>query len=192
MDTQKDSIVKNKISLNIKPVFKLIEINGKEIKIPKMGLQQHAILSTSESLEDGVKKLIKSIHPNLSVAERDLVCLHLLAFNKRIKNEIEIDGKTYSVDDVIICQQLKFNIGDTEYKFKSPTMEIKNPTIDMLLKDCCVSVKTNGIKQDIPDFMKMPAYVYKWVEKICNSISLKTHKKEIKGLYDLVELFDGS
>lgn len=180
----------NKINLNIKPIFKLVNVNGKDIKVPKMGLNHHSILSTSKSLEDGVKKLLKSIHPNLSVAERDLICLHLLEFNGKIKSEVEIDEKIYNINDVVICQQLKFVVGETEYKFRSPTMDIEYPTIDLLLKDCCVSVKTNGIKQEIPDFMKMPAYVYKWVEKICNSISLKTHKNEIKGLYQLMELFD--
>ena len=183
----------NKINLDIRPVFRMLSINGKDIKIPRLGLKHHAILKDPNDHEDAMKKLMASIHPNLSAAERDLVSLHLLAYNERLKHSVVIDGNTYTVDDVIINQKLRFNIGETEFKFKTPKLENLNATIPELLRSSCVSVKDgNGNPQEIPDFLQMPAYTYKWADDICSTIELRTSIGSVKGLYKLMELFDGA
>ena len=180
----------DKINLNIKQIYKTIFVNDKEIRIPKLGLKHHAIIADGDSFEESSKKLLNTIHPNLSVAEKEIVSLHLLHYNGKINETTVIDGITYSINDVKICQKLRFTIGTTEFRFKSPKVE--EPTVDLMLKSGCVSVKNNGKDLDIPDFGELPAFVYKWAEQITKSISLKTEKTEIKGLYKLLEIFDGN
>lgn len=180
------------INLNIKVKHKTVVINGKTINIPKMGLKHHVFITESKSLEEGMQKILKSVNPNLSVAERDLVTLHILEYNGKIKNKILIDGIEYSIDDVEICQQLKFEYGGVEYKFKSPNFnKVKSSVVSDVLTECCVSAKRDGVEIDIPDFNDLPAFVYKWMDKICDTIQLKTHKGTIKTLYNLTEVFDG-
>lgn len=179
-----------KISLDIKKTYRNVEVNGKTIQIPKMNLKHQSIISTASNLESGFKDILKSIHPNLSAAERDLVTLHVLAYNGKIKEKVMIDDIEYSIFDVKITQQLKFNIDDYEFKFKTPKA-LSEATIDQILNENCVSVKKDGIAQPIPDFLDLPAFVHEWVELICDSISLNTHNKHIKGLYNIVGVFDG-
>ena len=45
------------INLDIRPVFKLLQVNGKEIKVPKLGLKHHAILKDPSDHELAMKKL---------------------------------------------------------------------------------------------------------------------------------------
>lgn len=182
------------INLDIRPIFKLLQVNDKEIKVPKLGLKHHAILKDPSDHELAMKKLLASVHPNLSMAERDLVSLHLLAFNERLKHSVVLDDIEYTVDDVTICQNLRFKIVTTEFKFKSPKLENMNATIPELLRSCCVSVKNDsGESLDIPDFLDLPAFTYKWADEICSTIELKTSTgTTTKGLYKLMELFDGS
>lgn len=181
----------NKISLDIKKVFRTIEVNGKRIKIPKLGLKHHAIITQSNDMTEAMKQILQSICKNMSVSEKDFVMLHLLAYNGKIKEKTTIDGHEYSIFDVKLSQQLKFWIGDTEYRFRTPTELETKPTIDQVLTSNCVSVKKDGVSQPIPDFLEMPAFVHDWVYKICDSISLSTEHGDIKGLYNLIGTFDG-
>lgn len=180
----------NKINLNIQPIFKTIKIKDKEIKIPRLGLRHHQILKDPGDNEEALKRLMQTIHPNLSVAERDLVSMHLLAFNDRLKSSVVIEGVTYTIDQIEICQKLTFTIGNTEFKFKSPKLDDLNATVPNMLASCCVHVKTDGVKQDIPDFNKLPAFTYKWADDICSTIELNANGKVTKSLFSLMELFD--
>lgn len=182
-----------KINLNIKQTFKVVTINKKDIRIPKLGLKHHLIISNSKTLEDGMKQIIKSIHSNLSLSERDLVTLHLLAYNGKMKNSAVVDGKTYTLDDITICQQLEFKTNNgIVYKFKTPNFNNESsPAISDILNNNCIKVTSpEGEQLPIPDFLEMPAYVYKWVEKITDTISLKTEFGEIKGIQNLMEVFN--
>ncbi|EQA7786668.1 hypothetical protein ACX818_001253 [Acinetobacter baumannii] len=177
------------INLDILPKCKQITINGKTINVPKLGLKHRLVYKDGQSHEEFMKSLMASIHPNLSMAERDLLTLHLMEYNGKLKNSIEISGESYSIDDVYICQKLKFNYGEFEFKFRSPTLELMDGPLDILLNRCCVSAKYKGEKIDVPDFMDLPPFVSKWAEDITNTVALDTKTGKIVGLYKLVELF---
>lgn len=177
------------MDLVIKRVYKQVSVNGKDIKIPKLGLRHRMLFDPSKSHEESLKQLLATIHPNLSAAERQLVMVHILAYNERINASKTINGITYSVDDVFISQKLKFEFDDMTFKFKSPTMESLQGPIDLVLRDCCVWVKKGTEKIDVPDFMEMPAFVAHWAEQISTMVSFNGPKGLIKGLQDIVEFF---
>ena len=179
-----------KIKLDLQPKFKLLQVNGKDIKIPKLGLKHRMLADINLSYSDNMKRLISSIHPNLSIAERDLVSLNILAYNDKIRNEFIEDGFTYRIDDVYICQKLKFELNGYEFKFKSPNNDSLSCAINDLLEDCCVYVKKDGIKQEIPNFLDLPSFVANWADDILNTIAIDTPNGKIVGLYSIVELFD--
>ncbi|QAU03869.1 baseplate hub distal subunit [Acinetobacter phage Henu6] len=179
------------IHLNIVPETKQLNVNGKTIKVPKLGLKHRLLLKPNENHEESMKTLLASIAPNLSMAERDLLTIHLLAYNGKIPNTVIKDGHTYSIEDVYICQKLKFTYSDYEFKFRSPTFELLKGPADILLSQCCVYVKKNDEKIQVPDFMDLPPFVINWVEQITKTIAIDGPNGPIKGLYELVELFDG-
>lgn len=178
------------MKLNILKTEKIIEINGKTVHIPKLGLRHHEILKVVRGHEESMKLLLNSIHKNLSQAERDLVTVHLLHFNGKLKETVEINGVTVSVLDSKIDQQLKFEYDGVLYRFKSPTSSEMNDTVDGMLSKCCVSVKQNGKELPVPDFLDMPACVLGWAHKIADTLSLDTPNGPIRGLYDIVEVFN--
>ena len=51
--------------------MKTIQVNQKEIKIPKLGLKHHNMLKEVKSPEENLSLLINSIHPGLTPAEID-------------------------------------------------------------------------------------------------------------------------
>lgn len=179
------------INLEISQNFKTINVNGKEIRVPKLGLRHRLVLEPGQSHEDSLKALLKTVSPNLSLAERDVLTLHILAYNERMPNKIIVDDFEYDLDNVYICQKLKFQFNDFEFKFRSPTMELLKGPADILLKTCCVYVKKGDQKIDIPDFMDMPAFVMNWVEQITKTVAIDGPNGPIKGLYEIAELFSG-
>lgn len=181
----------NKINLNILAPTKTITLNGKDIKIPKLGLRHKLLINTEMGYEECIKAILSTISTNLSQAERDLVTLHILEFNDKIKSKVEVNGVHFDINDVEISQKLKFVVGDYEFKFKTPSLETMNGPLDVILKQCCVYVKYKGEKIECPDFMDMPAYVFNWIEDISTTISIKYDGGEIKGLYNIMELFNG-
>lgn len=177
------------IKLDLVPKTKVIEVNGKQIKVPKLGLKHRMLIKDASNHEETMKVLLNYIQPNLSLAERDILTLHLLEYNGRLKQSVEKDGFVYKLDDVYICQQLKFSYGEYEFKFRSPSFELLKGPLDILLNQCCVSVKHKGKKIDTPDFMQMPAFVHRWGEMITNTVAINgPNGTEIKGLYKIVEL----
>lgn len=178
----------NKINLNISPSTKEIEVNGKKVKIPKLGLRHRMLLDPGMNHEEFMKAVIKTIDKNLTQAERDFVTLHLLEYNGQIKSSVNHNGVVFNLSDVKICQKLKFTCGDYEFKFRSPTMELMSGPIDVMLNECCTQTKLNGELVDNPNFMEMPAYVYRWLEDISVTLSIESNGIEIKGLYNIMEL----
>lgn len=179
-----------KISLDIIANTKNIQVNGKTVKVPKLGLKHRLAIKPEMGPNECMTAIHKLVCPNLSVAERDIVTLHILEYNGKLKQKVIKDGFEYNLDDVKICQQLKFSYGEYEFKFKSATSEIYDGPLDMLLKSCCVYVKKNGAKIDVPDFMDMPAFVYKWAQKITDTVAIDGPKGEIKGMIKIMELFN--
>lgn len=182
------------IKLYLPDNSKTIEINGKEVKIPKLGLKHYNLIKELKTHEENYKILMESIHKGLSVAEKDLVAVHLMAHNSVIKEKVYKDGFIFNIKDVYITQKLKFEYKDYAFKFKSPKIEDRTSSVDVMLSSCCVSATKGGVKIDIPNFFDdTPAFVYKWAEAICNTVAIKDKDgKEIKGLHDIVELFNGS
>ncbi len=179
------------IHLDIKPIVKKVTINNKEVSVPMLGLKHKMLFDENLSPSANLKKLLNFVQPNLSVAERDLLCLHILAFNGRSKDKVIVDNVTYTLDDVYISQKLKFNIGDYEFKFKSPDVETIDGSVDLMLKNCCVYVKHLDEKIKIPDFLDLPPFVINWANDITNTISIKTHNGIIAGINDVLEFFNG-
>lgn len=178
------------MKLNILKNEKIIEINGKTIRIPKLGLRHHEILKEVRGHEENMKLLLNSIHKNLSQAERDLVTVHLLHFNNKLKDSVVINEVEVFVLDTVIDQTLRFDHDGVSYRFKSPTSTEMADTIDGMLQKCCVSAKRDAVEIDIPDFLDMPAFVIGWAHKIADTLSLKTPNGYIRGLYDIVEVFN--
>lgn len=179
------------INLEISQNFKLVEVNGKKIRVPKLGLRHRLVINQDQTHEESMKALLRTIDPHLSLAERDLITLHILTYNERMPSAVEVDGFEYKIDNVYVCQKLKFIHGDYEFKFRSPTFELLKGPADILLKECCVYVKHSGEKIDVPDFMDMPAFVMNWVEQITKTVAIDGPNGPIKGLYEIAELFSG-
>lgn len=180
------------MKLNIQLPTKTIQVNGKEIKIPKLGVKHFELIKEPRAYEENMRILMNSIEKNLTKAEQDLVGLHLLAFNSSINTKIEYEGQTYTIDDVKIIQQLKFTYDNKVYRFKSPNAEAQTGTVDQLLKACLMSVKENGIEQgNNIDFLKMPAFVYEWADGITNTVGITIDGKLIKGINNIMEVFNG-
>lgn len=174
------------MSLKLVLPIKKITLNGKQIAIPKFGVKQHNILNAVKAADTHLRDLLQSISPGLTAPEGELVILHVLHFNNRIK-DVEIEGHTYSVDDVVIRQILTHQFQGNVFKFKSPQPFETFTTPDEMLSKLLVSV--NDEKVDV-DFMKMPAFVSKWADQILHGIALDTHRGTIKGLTNILGLFE--
>lgn len=179
------------INLDITPNFKMVNINGKNVKVPKLGLRHRLLVKEELNHEEMTKVLMNSIAPNLSMAERDILTLHLLAYNDRMASTKVVNGFEYNIENVYICQKLKFVLNGFEFKFRSPSFELLKGPADILLKECCIYVKKDGKQVDVPDFMDMPPFVLNWVEQITNKIAIDGPTGQIRGLYEIVELFSG-
>ena len=95
------------INLDIRPVFKLLQVNGKEIKVPKLGLKHHAILKdplTGEIVDpfggrmDIEKKIIRHVSDH-SFPEDSLRVLRAAVFAARFEFDI-------ASDTVELCRQM--------------------------------------------------------------------------------------
>lgn len=161
-------------------------LNGKQLKLPKLGLKHHKLVSGDVGIDENLKAILKSIHPDLTAAESDMVCIHLLAFNSRLKDEVVKDGFTYRIDDIYISQRLEQQFSGNTFKFRSNKPFEQFSSVDNILNECFVEV--NGSKE-VPNFMGMPAFVAKWAEDIINTISIKGPYGPIKGIGEIMELF---
>lgn len=171
------------------PLKKIVLPSGKEVSIPKLGLKHYNILKDVKDINENMQLLTDSICPGLSSAEQDLVSLHLLEFNGKIKSKAERNGHTYHINDVYISQRLEFQYQGNTFYFKAPNKYEEFGTVDTLLNKCLVKVTDSaGNESEIPNFLKMPAFVVKWADDITNTLSIKG-PDNIKGISDIIGLF---
>ncbi|QJT71708.1 baseplate hub distal subunit [Shewanella phage Thanatos-1] len=169
---------------SIMPI-KTVKIGRKTVKIPKLSLRHHKLLNTVRDVDVNMKILIDSIHKGLTPAESLIVCVHLMAFNGRIKNEVTLDGNTFKVDDIFISQKLKFHSGGKDYLFKSPEIFNNLTDAENILTECYLGEPI--------DFNSMPAYVINWARDITTMISVTSDKGlTVGGLAAILELFEGT
>ena len=94
------------MKLKVYVTRKTIQVNGKEIKIPKLGIKHHALLKgITETPQEAVCLIIDSIYKGLSKAETELVIVHLLAFNNVIPSSNMIGDFEYNINDINTCNK---------------------------------------------------------------------------------------
>lgn len=175
------------MSLKIILPLKKIKLNGKEVTIPKLGLKHHVLMNGVKSPNEHIKALINSIHPNLTAAESNLVLLHTLEFNGKIKGKTVKDGFNYDINDAYICQRLEHQFNGNTFYFRSPEQFESFTTPDDVLKTCFLRVNDSEV---VPDFMDMPAFVYSWADDINTSIAIKGPYGPVRGLSKILEIFE--
>lgn len=175
------------MSLKIILPLKKINVNGKEVTIPKLGLKHHALLNKVSSPEEHIKALIGSIRKDLTFAEANFVLLHVLEFNGKIKDSVTKDGFTYRISDAYICQRLEHQYSGNTFYFRSPEQDEKFTTPDDVLAKCFIRVNDSDV---VPDFLSLPAFVYSWADDIVTSVAIKGPYGPVKGLSKILELFE--
>lgn len=167
--------------------FKTIAVNGKEVKIPKMSLYHYKVLAGKTKPDEVNFELVKSICPGLSRAERDVVLLHTLEYNGKLLAE----RNGFKLDNIEICQQLKFHIGDYSFRFTTPSTEDLFAVPEEVLN---ISIRESRYKGELienPDFFNMPAYVKNWLELILTTVKMTSDDGEvISGLDEILEYLD--
>lgn len=167
----------------ILPLKKIILPSGKEVSIPKLGLKHYNMLKEVKGPDENLDLLINSICPGLTSPEVDLVCIHILEFNGKLKSKVEKDGATFDIKDIRITQKLEFQYQGHEFKFRAPGKFEQFATISHLLRECYLG-------QEPIDFMKMPAFIISWAEDISTTISIQGPQGDIKGLSNILRLFE--
>lgn len=162
--------------------IKKIDINGKEVVIPKLGIKHYQLTKNIENPVEILDVIVKSIEPGLSLAEYDYMILHLLEFNFKIKSEVEYNGQTLYLKDVYISQKLNFTYQGNEYIFNSPDRLISG-TADQILAETYT-----GNAGEV-DFLEMPAFVSKWLKSMTDTLSIKTNNGIISGAAKIMDLF---
>lgn len=162
-------------------------MNGKEVKIPKLGLKHHKLIRDVRSPDENLKILIDSIYPGLTAAETDLVALHLLAFNHKLKEEIIKDGFTYKLSEVYICQRLEQQYNGHTFYFRSNKPFEQFGAVDDVLKTCFIKVDEST---ECPDFMDMPAFVTKWADDITSTVAIPGPNGPIKGIGHIMDILN--
>lgn len=175
------------MNLNVILPIKKIVINEKTISIPKLGLKHHNLMKDVKGPDENMNLLLDSICPGLTAAESDIVVLHLLAFNNRIKETVIKDGFTYDLNKVYICQRLTQRLDGKEFKFRAPPRYSKLGSVDSILSEFLESV--DGKPMDI-NFMKLPAFVTKWADDLVNTIAIDGPEGPIKGMLNVMEIFE--
>lgn len=156
-------------------------MGNKDISIPKLGLRHHAMLKDIKDPIQGLRKIIDSIHPGLSTAESDLVALHTLEFNGKIKESSVINGFKYNLSEAYICQRLSFSYGGKDYVFRS-----HKPFEEFGPVDSVLSSLYQG--NEVPDFLDMPAFVAKWADDIINTVAIPGPNGPIKGMLKIMDI----
>lgn len=171
--------------MNLKLILptKKIQLGDKEIHIPKLGLKHHNLIKNEPNPYAALRKIMQSIFPNLTAAESDFVSLHLLEFNGKLKDKREINGFTYKLDDVYICQRLEFSYQGKTFKFRSNKPYEEFGPVDNLLE-------TLYLGEDVPDFLDMPAFVAKWADDITSTLAIPGPNGPVKGLLKIMELLN--
>jgi hypothetical protein len=175
------------MNLNLILPLKKIKLRDKEISIPKLGLKHHNLIKDVRDMSENMGILLDSICPGLTAAESDIVSLHLLEFNGKIKAESIKDGFTYKLNDIYICQRLEFQFQGNTFYFRAPERYETFTTIDKMLDACFIKVNESTEK---PNFLEMPAFVMKWADDITNTIAIPGPQGPIKGTAKILGLFE--
>lgn len=168
--------------MNLKLILptKKVNINGKEISIPKMGLKHQQLIKNEKDPTVAMQKIMRSIAPELNASENDFVSLHLLAFNGQIKNKKVDDGFEYNIDTLYISQRLEFQYAGKTFKFRAPeAFEEFGPVDDVL--------KTLYLSDDVQDWLDMPAFVSTWADDITNTVAIDGPHGPVRGLLQIME-----
>lgn len=173
------------MKLNLILPQKKVQINDKVITIPKLGLKHYNLLKDVKALDENMRILVNSICPGLSSGEAELVVLHLLEFNGRMKDVVVKDGFTYKLADVYICQRLSHQLNGIQYNFRSPELYERFSTPQDVLEK---TFRAEG--SEVPDFGSMPAFVIKWADSIVNTVAIKGPKGVITGSLNILEIFE--
>lgn len=175
------------MNLNLILPLKKIKLQNKEISIPKLGLKHHNLIKDVRDMSENMNILLDSICPGLSAAESDIVSLHLLEFNGKLKSSVTIDDFTYNLNDIYICQRLEFQYQGKTFYFRAPERFETFTTIDKMLSKCFIKINDSN---ESPNFLKMPAFVSKWADDITNTIAIPGPKGPIKGTAQILRLFE--
>ncbi|WDS61741.1 hypothetical protein [Cronobacter phage vB_Cdu_VP8] len=153
--------------MNLKIILpqKKINLNQREILIPKLGLKHHVLIKEVREAHENLQILMDSICPGLNKAETEIVMLHTLEFNGRIP--LTKDG--LSLSDITIETKTKFEFQGRVYKFRAPTFYEKFKTHREVLETLFESVDGDPT---MPDFGMMPAFVGKWAKSLQETIRL--------------------
>ena len=170
----------------ILPIKKIV-VNDKTISIPKLGLKHYNLLNCVKGPDEHLNTILDNICPGLTAAESDIVVIHLLAFNGKLKDEVEKNGFTYKINDIYISQILEHRLDGKTFKFKAPKRYDKLGSIDNILDTYFESIDGNT---DKPNFMKLPAFVVKWVDDIVNTVAIPGPNGPIKGILKIMEIFE--
>lgn len=157
--------------------IKTMVINGKTIKIPKMGLRQYRLLKDVRDCDETLKVILDTIHPNLNAGESEMVMLNLCAFNGKCQNEK--DG--LNIDDVYICTETEFEFNDKIFKFRAP-----NLSSDAIIDDA-VFLKEHYLGDDDIDFHDFPAFIIDWANGLRKTIAIDTPDGVIYGGINIME-----
>lgn len=173
------------MKLNLILPHKKVVINQKEITIPKLGLKHYSLLKDVKGLDENLRILVNSIQTGLSSGEAELLVLHLLEFNGRMKDIVVKDGFTYKLSDIYICQRLSHQLNGVQYNFRSPELYEQFSTPQDVLERTFIREGS-----EVPDFGSMPAFVIKWADSIVNTVAIKGPKGVIVGSLNILELFE--
>lgn len=173
------------MKLNLILPQKKVKINQKIVTIPKLGLKHYNLLKDVKALDENMRILVDSIQPGLSSGEAELMVLHLLEFNGRMKDVVVKDGFTYKLEDIYICQRLSHQLNGITYNFRSPELYEQFSTPQDVLEK---TYRAEG--SEVPDFGSMPAFVIKWANSIVNTVAIKGPKGVITGSLNILEIFE--
>lgn len=171
--------------IDTKPTLKFVVpikhmcINGKDIKIPKMGLKQYKLLKDVKSVDDTIKIMLDSIHPNLNAGESELVMLNLCAFNGKCAEE----KNGLKLSDVYICTKTEFSLNGNTYKFKEPMLSSQTDIDDAEF------LKSHYFGDDDIDFHEFPAFIMNWANDLRKTVALDTPDGVVYGGVNIMELF---
>ncbi|QSL99291.1 baseplate hub assembly protein [Escherichia phage PTK] len=172
----------------ILPLKKIIlPQSNKKIMIPKLGLKHYNLLKDVKGPDENMKILADSICKNMSPADFDFACLHILEFNNKLKSEVEKDGFTYKLDDVYVCQRTEFQFQGNTFYFRPPGKFEQFATISEMLSNCLI--KVNDEEKEI-SFLEMPAFVIKWAEDLSTTIAIPGPNGPIKGIAEIIGLLE--
>lgn len=157
---------------------RILTLNNKEIRVPKLGLKHHRLVKEIKSLDEHLRVLIESIHPGLDGAEMEFVLVHIGAFNGRCKDQKTVDNFTYDIKTMRIDRETTFEL-DKTYKFRSPYLgETFNSAKDIL----------ESTKTDDTYYGSMPAFVVHWADKIASTVSIEGPNGRIEGCAKIMEI----